>query len=72
MGKVIPKELCKKFKLTMHNPESVLENEMRLNFGGFRYSNGPPNIGLTTFPCDSQQKRELAELWALLLRLTTG
>ena len=41
VGKVIHKELCKKFKfehtnkLYMHNPEAVLENEMHKIFWDF-------------------------------------
>ena len=39
----------------MHNPESVLEKEThKIRFG---VTNGSPNLGQTTIPCDNQQKK---------------
>ena len=38
---------------------------------GFRNIDGYPNLGWTTRPYNNKQKSELAELWTLLLRLTT-
>ena len=67
VGKLIHWELCKKLKfdyankLYMLNPESVQENEMqKLLRVFFLDTNGSPNLGQTTKPSDSQQKRDSA------------
>ena len=43
----------------MHNTESVLENEMHKIRWDFLDINGSPNLGQTTRPSDSQQKRRM-------------
>ena len=67
LGKVIFWELCKKLKFDhtnewcMHNPESVLENEMPQRFWDFEIHIGWPNLGQTTRPSSNQQEKcELA------------
>ena len=75
VGKVIPWELCKKFKFDhtnkwyIHNSASLLENKIQTPLW-FWQKNGSPNIGQTTRPYNNN-KKELAELWSLLSRLTT-
>ena len=77
VGKVIHWELCKKFKFDhsnkwyMHNLESVLGNKMQKSLWDFEIQNGSLNLGQTTTPSKNRQKRELAEMWTLLSRLTT-
>ena len=77
VGKVIYWELWKKFKFDqtnkwyMLNRESVIENKT-YKLLGFWDKNGSPNLSQTIEPYNYQQKkRELAELWTLLSRLTT-
>ena len=60
--KVIYWELCKKFKFDhtskwyMHNPESVLENEIHKILREFE--NRSSNLGQTTRPSDNLQKKK--------------
>ena len=69
VGKVIHKELCKKFKFGhtnkwyMPNPESVLENEK--NYHEFWDTNRSPNLGQTTRPIwqERERKREKGRTW---------
>ena len=61
-GKIIHWELCQKLKFDhmnkwyMYNPESVLENETQTPLG-FWDTNGSPNLGQTTRPCNNKQQK---------------
>ena len=79
MGKVIHREMCKKFKFDntnkwyMHNPVPVLKNsthKLLWDFGvqtDHLISARRPDIIIITM----KTKRELAKLWTLLFRLIT-
>ena len=75
VDKVIHRELCKKLKFDymnkwyMHNPASVLENETHKLLWDFEIQTDLPIV--TRLFDNQQKKRELAELWTLLGRLTT-
>ena len=64
MGKVIHWEFCKKFKFDytnkwyMHNPETVQKKKDSQNSLGFRNTSVSSNLGQTTKPSDSQQKKK--------------
>ena len=66
VGKVIHKELCKKFKFDhtnnwhIYNSKSVLENETQTALG-FWDTNGSSNYGQTTRPSDSKKKKKVNE-----------
>ena len=74
VGKVIHWEFCKNLKFDhatksyWHNPEAVLENEQQKHLWDFDIQTDPliyarrPHL---------VKKKELAELWTLLSRLTT-
>ena len=80
VGKVIHRELCKKFKFAhtvkwyMHNPESVLENEVHKFFRDFEIQTDhlisarrPDRVIVKK----KEKKSETAEEWTLSFRLTT-
>ena len=68
-GEVIYKELCKKFKFDdtnkwyMHNPESVLENEMRKVLWDFEIETDHLILARRPDLVIINTKREPVELW---------
>ena len=67
MGKVIPWELCEKFKFDrknkwyIHNPESILENEMHKILWDFEIQTDHLISARRPDLVSQQKKRELAE-----------
>ena len=67
VGKVIPWEMCKKFKFDqtdkwyMHYTTSVLENDTQTPMGLW-HTDGSPNLSQKTRPNNNQQKKRICKI----------